>query len=299
MERDGFHLEVLAPWKTDVFLAVTGSAVPWSIIEQLDQIRIRAIGPAPDSAPEEKQLRTIMGGCSGAMSVSHSREVEAIALELGIPFLVVGDLTTVDPADFRTALPNHSDRTPSYAFLIGRLERDFRQAREAISAAVERAAGIPFLWADDGRHRTNIESTRERTRLLVKHAAFVVADLSLGVESPERENPSRAHEIGMAIAYGRPLMLCSQEPRRHPYYSIGDMQMLFWLTEDELEAGVRQWILSNRDVVRRRVFNYELKNANIQEPAFKFDPRLHFLGPNARAKLDLRRLLALAGVKRK
>ena len=182
--------------------------------------------------------------------------------------------------------------------MIGRLERDFR-AREAISAAVERTAGIPFLWADDGRHRTNVESTRERTRLLIKHAAFVVADLSLGVESPERENPSRAHEIGMAIAYERPVMLCSQEPRRHPYYSIGDMQMLFWLTEDELEAGVEQWIKRNKDVVRRRVFNYELNNSVIPKPAFKFDPRLHFLGPNARAKLDLRRLLALAGVKRK
>ena len=79
-----------------------------------------------------------------------------------------------------------------------------------------------------------MESVRERTRLLIKHATLVIADLTLGTESPERENPSRAHEIGMTIAYGRKLMLCSQEPRRDPYFSIGDMQMTFWSTEADL-----------------------------------------------------------------
>src|SRR5207253_1002863 len=109
-----------------------------------------------------------------------------------------------------------------------------------------------------GRHLSNVEGVRERTRLLVKHATLVIADLTLGVESPERENPSRAHEIGMAVAYERPLMLCSQEPRRYPYFSIGDMQMTFWLTEDELAAGVREWIALNRHAVARRVLNHQL-----------------------------------------
>src|SRR5687767_4695319 len=78
-----------------------------------------------------------------------------------------------------------------YAFLIGRLERDFTHARAAIRAAVEAEAGVSCLWADDGRHQTNVDSIRENTRLLIKHANFVIADLTLGVESPERENPSR------------------------------------------------------------------------------------------------------------
>ena len=65
----------------------------------------------------------------------------------------------------------------------------------------------------------------ERASCLGQDATFVIADLTLGVESPDRENPSRAHEIGMAIAYDRSiLMLLSQEPRRYPYFSIGDLQ---------------------------------------------------------------------------
>ena len=101
---------------------------------------------------------------------------------------------------FLAAVLQEKARIRPYAFFIGRLERDFTHAREAIRVAVEAEAGIPCLWSDDGRHRINVESVRERTRLLIEHAAFVIADLTLGTESPERENPSRAHEIGMTIA---------------------------------------------------------------------------------------------------
>jgi hypothetical protein len=177
------------------------------------------------------------------------------------------------------------DAIPPYAFFIGRLERDFAQAREAIRVAVEGAAGIPFLWADDGRHRTNVDSVRERTRLLIKHAAFVIADLTLGPESPERENPSRAHEIGMAIAYGRPFMLSSQEPRRYPYFSVADMQMSFWAAEPELERNVRDWIFSYRETLGRDVLNYRLESARagsksaVAPPSFSFDAKRRFVGP--------------------
>ena len=166
-----------------------------------------------------------------------------------------------------------------YAFFIGRLERDFRHAREAIRTAVESEAGIPCLWIDDGCHRTDIDSIRERTRQLVRHATFVIADLTLGIESPDRENPSRGHEIGMAVAYERPLMLCSQEPRRVPYYSIGDMQMTFWAAEDELEADVKNWIRMHRAQVARRVFNYELPSPRIARPVFTYDPARRYVGP--------------------
>jgi hypothetical protein len=190
---------------------------------------------------------------------------------------------------FRAEVLKDRYRIRPYAFLIGRLERDFAQAREAMRAAVESEAGLPCLWSDDGRHRANIESVRERTRLLIKHSTFVFADLTLVPESPERENPSRAHEIGMAIAYDRKLMLCSQEPRRYPYFSIGDLQMTFWSTEAELECKVKDWIYSNRECLARRVFNYRLMHAypeyepNIRKPCFKFDPQQRYIGPKTEA----------------
>lgn len=176
-----------------------------------------------------------------------------------------------------------SDRITPYAFFVGRLERDFTQAREAIRTAVENEAGIPFLWADDGRHITNLESVRERTRLLLQHASFVVADLTLGVESPDRENPSRAHEIGMAIAYDRKLLLLSQEPRRYPYFSIGDLQMVFWSTESDLEYKVREWVRNYRDCLGRTIWNHRLKETG-HEPKiaplrFHFDPNQRYIGP--------------------
>ena len=176
--------------------------------------------------------------------------------------------------------------TPPYAYLIGRLERDFAHARDAIRAAVESEAGIPCLWSDDGAHRTDVESVRERTRLLIRDACFVIADLTLGPENPEHENPSRAHEIGMAIGYDREIMLCSQEPRRYPYFSIGDMQMTFWTDEAELERSVANWIRATPGLFRRRVLNHELPQRDpeyeprIPKPAFRFDRRQRFVGPN-------------------
>lgn len=195
---------------------------------------------------------------------------------------------------FLAAALKRGGRGRPYAFFVGRLERDFAHAREAVRAAVESEAGIPCLWSDDSRHRLEVDSIRERTRLLIRHSAFVIADLTLGKESPERENPSRAHEIGMTIAYGRKLMLCSQEPRRYPYFSISDMQMSFWSDEAELESQVREWIRTSRDSPARTVLNYGLAEAavgaapRIKEPTFTFEPAWRFVGPNAAAPPCLR-----------
>lgn len=186
---------------------------------------------------------------------------------------------------FQRDVMGERSRARPYAFLIGRLERDFTHAREAIRAAVESEAGIPCLWSDDGRHVTNVESIRERTRLLIREATFVIADLTLGTESPERENPSRAHEIGMAVAYDRPLLLCSREPRRYPYFSIGDMQMTFWETEAELASCVTAWIHARREVLGRQVLNHRLATVypryepRVARPEFRFDPARRYVGP--------------------
>ncbi len=125
-------------------------------------------------------------------------------------------------------------------------------------------------------------SVREATRLMIRHAAFVLADLTLGVENPRQENPSRAHEIGMAIAYGRRLMLSSQEPRRYPYFSIGDLQMMFWDTEDELERKTRDWVRAHAVALARRVFNHELPVATLAPPSFSYERRRRYIGPNTR-----------------
>jgi hypothetical protein len=199
---------------------------------------------------------------------------------------------------FQSAVLRDETRVRPYAFLVGRLEKDFTQAREAVLDAVESEAGITCFWSDDGRHLTNIASVRERTRLLIKHASFVVADLTLGAENPEHENPSRAHEIGMAIAYGRHIMLCSKEPRRHPYFSVGDMQMTFWATEAELSGQVREWIRTHQ-VLRRQVFNHRLGEIypgykpQIEQPVFHHDPRRRYVGPTTVARSSAGAPLAL------
>ena len=195
---------------------------------------------------------------------------------------------------FLAAALKYKARIRPYAFFIGRLERDFSHAREAIRVAVEAEAGIPCLWSDDGRHRSDVESVRERTRLMIKHATFVIADLTLGTESPDRENPSRAHEIGMTIAYCRKLMLCSQEPRRDPYFSISDMQMTFWSTEADLEFKLREWIRTTRDSPARAVLNHGLADANanfdskIKKPRFTFDVGQRYVGPKTKGLLHIR-----------
>ncbi len=92
----------------------------------------------------------------------------------------------------------------------------------------------------------------------------------------------------MAIAYERPLMLSSQEPRRYPYFSIGDLQMMFWDTEDELERKTRDWVRAHSERVARRVFNHELPATTLAPAAFLYDGKRRYIGPNTRKAPDER-----------
>jgi hypothetical protein len=167
---------------------------------------------------------------------------------------------------------------PPYAFFIGRLERDFLHAREALRLAVRSELGIECLWSDDGTRRVAIDSVRATTQELIRGATFIIADLTLGPENPRHENPSRAHEIGLASAYGKTLMLCSREPRRYPYFSIGDLQMFFWTDEQDLFDRASAWLRSNRDALGRKVLNETLAQWDPAHeryatlPPFQFDP---------------------------
>lgn len=263
--REGFRLDLVGGTHADVYLPREQP----ELVRELDDRGFCVVSDLPGLPHDDERVRRIMSSCSAMIAPEPSDAVARIAVELDIP---------VYPDASREITPDPTRIRP-YAFLIGRLERDFAHAREAIRAAVENEAGIVCLWSDDGRHRMHVASVRERTRLLIKHATFVIAELTLGVESPERENPSRAHEIGLAIGYERKLMLSSQEPRRYPYFSIADLQMTFWDTEDELEQQVRAWIRLERDFVARMVFN-------AKPTAFTFDPKRSYISPRTKALVD-------------
>jgi hypothetical protein len=314
MPASQLAVELLRPERADVYVAGGGSGL-WQLVHELDKQGIRAVTADGDDT-------RVMSGCSAMVAMAETSPMDATVLNdvrrgasSRVPFVLianrdervrveagdlhigpcdpiaVGDTPHIVARDVEEAVgwilprvPAGTKSIPRYAYFIGRLERDFAQAREAVRTAIETEAGIACLWSDDSRYRSNVASVRERTRLLIREASFVVADLSLGPESPERENPSRAHEIGMAIGYDREILLCSQEPRRYPYFSVADMQMSFWLTEDELESIVAGWIRNNPHIVRQRVLNYELPDPHIPRPAFRFDPSRRFIGPNLKRR---------------
>jgi hypothetical protein len=274
-----FEIEVTAGPAADVHVDAT-VPIPETIVAALDARHIRAIAPVAVPTSRTAAAAPTLHGCSGVVCAAPDDETAVAATALGLP-CIAADVTSPSAIeDFCRAVLAHHCAVRRYAFFIGRLERDFALAREAIRAAVEDAAGLDFLWVDDGRHVANVPGVRDRTRLLIQHAVFVVADLTLGVENPVHENPSRAHEIGIAIGYGRPICLSSQEPRRYPYFSIADMQMTFWTREDELEASVRAWIHGHRRLVARRVLNYSLPSPVLAPSAFRYDPARRFVGPN-------------------
>lgn len=129
-------------------------------------------------------------------------EIGASALRVGaanpIALPQCGAARALDDADAASAWLDALSRLgaprPPFAFFVGRLERDFAQAREAVRVAVEREAGIACLWSDDGRHRVDVASVREHTRLLIREACFVIADLTLGREPGAREPQPRARD---------------------------------------------------------------------------------------------------------
>ncbi len=280
-------IEILSSVRVDVFLYGKPSE-PWRVplISYLDRAGIRVIGDIPDLKPDTRRLRRIAGSCAGCISVAPDPPP--------IQHLQLSNLGPDLPEQVYTMLDEFIERllenppTPAYAFMIGRLERDFAHAREAFCAAVENEAGMTCLWSGDGRHRMTTDSVRGTTNTLIEHATFVIADLSLGIENPNHENPSRAHEIGLASAFRRPLMLCSREPRRYPYFSIGDLQMFFWTDEEELYDRTKEWIREHRAEFSRTVWNDRLpkwgatEEPRIRASSFMFDPSRSYRWPENR-----------------
>ena len=150
-------------------------------------------------------------------------------------------------------------RMQPYSFLICRLQSDFELPRRACIVAAERAAGMRCLWIDSHDYRANVEDTVERVRLLIKNAQFVVAEISLTEENPDFDNPSRAHEIGLATAYRKKVFAVSHGPRRHPYHGLVSRQLVWWDDEDELYSELSSAIHAERGAVGRHIYNRELE----------------------------------------
>jgi hypothetical protein len=285
MQAEAFEITLSVGARADVYVDCPEEALPWPLIEALDARQVRAVGPPlhRDGGPG-REPESWLRGCAGLVCVSPMSGLGNVARMQALPMLILADATPSSVKQFiddvlRTRCPRRA-----YAFYIGRLERDFSQARDAIRTAVEGTAGMDFLWIDDGRHLTTVDGVRERTRRLIEHAEFVVADLTLGSESPRQENPSRAHEIGLALAYKRPLFLSSQEPRRYPYFSVADLQMVFWQCEDELHEALRAWVNARVHLLARRVLNFALSTPRLAEPTFRYDAAARYIGPNLAAQ---------------
>lgn len=174
-------------------------------------------------------------------------------------------------------------RAKPFVFLSTRLKSDFGHAREAVAAGIEEALGIPCLWADSPRYSTTIEGIYDRAKYLIKECQLVVADLTFGPESPEYDSPSRAHEIGMAQAFEKPILATAQSPRREPYFSASTLQLKFWDNEQDLYRLVKEWTIAPERLKEfgRRVYNNEIESAQCQSMAFNYDAKCGYIAPNA------------------
>lgn len=187
-----------------------------------------------------------------------------------------------------------------YIFLNARMQTDFELARKAIIAAVEKGAGIPCLWFDDPRISLNSGGVRSQTRQIIKCCSLFIADLSYGKETPNIDNPNRAHEIGCAEACGRQILLFCQGPRRDPYFAASDMKVLFWDNEQELYEKMNGWIQTNRRAIARRVFNWELggstsNSLKIGHTDFQMEKKRRYIAPNLYALTAIERWVIAVG----
>ncbi len=186
------------------------------------------------------------------------------------------ELQLVELAEFLRKVTTRQSVVGPYAFLISRLQPDFRLPREACLAAAERGSGVPCYWIDSEDYRSNVDDTIDRARLLIKHATFVVAEISLTDENPDFDNPSRAHEIGLATAYGKVVFPVSHAPRRHPYHGLVDQQLVWWDDEEDLFEKLVAAVHAKRGLIGRHVYNWELERVDKgQMPQFRsprFEP---------------------------
>ena len=179
---------------------------------------------------------------------------------------------------------NEISKPKPYAFFIGRLKDDFQQARQAVETAVYNHAGISCLWANDAKHSLKTKGIQETIKTLIYHARFVIADLSFSDDNPNFFSPNCAHEVGIAVAYDKPVFLCAKGASRSPYFSARDLQMSFWKDELQLEDLIAGWIQNNVADFSRQVYNWQLTAhipgyvPSVAALSFNYDPLKAFQG---------------------
>jgi hypothetical protein len=202
------------------------------------------------------------------VSVPQALQKMVVAYEHGVERSE--SIKLIELADFIDGLSRSVGKVPKYGFLITRLQPDFSLPRKACVAAVVRSTGFPCLWIDAPNYSTNIDDTIERVKLLIKHSEFVVAEISLTAENPDFDNPSRAHEIGLATAFGKEVIPVSHDPRRHPYHGIVSGHVVWWQDEAELYDNLVERLHSKRGTIGRHVYNWDLPDGESSLPPAQF-----------------------------
>jgi hypothetical protein len=263
----------------------------------LDARRVLAVSRLSEAVDGERAARAVLEGCDGVVAITSGRiaggaaraEVDSIlklAGEAGRPVLAItrAERDAVPEADLEDYLAEIMRRpragTP-YAFLATRIHDDFALIRDAIQSAVETSLGIPCVWFDDPRVVAAAPGVRERTRALIAGAALVAADLTFGPGNRDHDSPNTAHEIGMTLAYERPLILSCRHPRRDLYFSAGDLSTLFWHDEAHLREQLVEWLGPRRATLGRRVLNFDLAESVVafRPRAFAMDAARAYCGP--------------------
>lgn len=156
------------------------------------------------------------------------------------------------------ALKNKPNVREPYALVFSRLQDDFAHARAAIRSTVQESAGIPCIWINDDftRYTTNINGVRERTRELLRHAEFIIVDISRSADRPSAENPTLAFELGQADYSQKPFFVSLKRYSGfETYYAIEDMQLNIWDDEANLHQDLSSWLKSNEAHFSRYTYN--------------------------------------------
>jgi hypothetical protein len=257
--------------------------VPASVLRDLDARGLELISACTD---EPRDVERLMASCSGViLARGHSRGERDLRLaeSLGLPF-IPSDAADLDAFVDRLD-PVHAQ---PYAFLAVRIHGDFSLIRAAITDAVERTLGIPCVWYDDPRVITRDCGVRERTQLMIRQCALFIADVTFSPNNPDHDSPNTAHEIGMALAYERPVLLTCQEPRRDLYFSAGDLHTLFWENEQHLNQEAAACFRSRYSRLGRRLHNLELEpnpagvSGVFPLDRFAMDWARHYIAPSSR-----------------
>ena len=234
------------------------------LLRYLDGRRLQLICSRSGERADAERLIASCGGLL-AMTPDPSGRHETterdlrIAESLGLPSVsMVAGEEPVRLESFLDHLRHVQPAPQDFAFLAVRIHGDFALIRAAIGDAVEHTLGIPCVWYDDPRVITPEYGMRERTQLMIRHCALFIADVTYGPGNPDYDSPNTAHEIGMALAYERPVVLSCQEPRRDLYFSAGDLHTLFWEDEHELNREIADCFRSRYSRLGRRLLNLEL-----------------------------------------